>query len=410
MRTVMFALRDFKLVGELESKYLVSIADTAGRYDDIGGRVQRLTLDALVIGDNLLSDAVDLEDAVRGAHEVQPNMQIFVLAGRDSKALEIAFQEMENVQIVPSDRITVDELATLLELHRGASTTFQFTCWSNKGGVGKTTLVQAAAQALKRVGGAAASVLVVDLDLEAGDVAEAFGVSQKAERDIVQLILAGDFRPETVRKYIYTSHPSGVDILPAPNSPLDAQGSPLTPATYTQIHEAIMRMGYQFIIYDLPARLMNFEAGRMALEDCDRIYFVVNKDHLPLKSLAKIRYWLVGAKLIEKCRFVVNKNRRSARYHFVTPEWLKETFSQIDTTALIAPDDAIADAQGTLKTMWDHARGRTLPRYMRDGTADVLEFARAIYRDAGYELEVKELPQPASPLAKVRALLPGKRA
>ena len=93
------------------------------------------------------------------------------------------------------------------------------TVFSPKGGVGKTVLATSLATQIARRAGR--RVLLVDLDLQFGDAAIMMGV--EPEKTIYDLVMTtGELDPEKLAGYVI-SHPSGVDVVPAPVRPEDAE-------------------------------------------------------------------------------------------------------------------------------------------------------------------------------------------
>src|SRR4051794_30266783 len=95
------------------------------------------------------------------------------------------------------------------------------TVFSPKGGTGKsvtaTNLAVALASQLGR------RTLLVDLDLQFGDAAIMLGIEPfKTLHDLVSG--PGDLDPEKLAGYT-TRHPSGIDVLPAPLRPEDAEAA-----------------------------------------------------------------------------------------------------------------------------------------------------------------------------------------
>ena len=93
------------------------------------------------------------------------------------------------------------------------------TVFSPKGGTGKTVLASNLAAALAKREGR--RTLLLDLDLQFGDAAIVLGI--EPEKTIYDLVVApGELDSEKVAGYV-TKHPCGLDILPAPLRPEDAE-------------------------------------------------------------------------------------------------------------------------------------------------------------------------------------------
>ena len=117
------------------------------------------------------------------------------------------------------------------------------TVFSPKGGTGKTVLATNLAASLAKHQGK--RTLLLDLDLQFGDAAIMLGL--KPEKTIFDLVSApGELDPEKLAGYT-TRHPSGLDILPAPLRPEDAEL-----VTETKIGRLleVARSSYDLIVVD----------------------------------------------------------------------------------------------------------------------------------------------------------------
>src|SRR5689334_10059068 len=93
------------------------------------------------------------------------------------------------------------------------------TVFSPKGGTGKTVTATNLACSLAKHEGR--RTLLLDLDLQFGDAAIMLGI--EPEKTIYDLVVApGELDTEKLAGYI-TKHPSGLDVLPAPLRPEDAE-------------------------------------------------------------------------------------------------------------------------------------------------------------------------------------------
>ena len=91
--------------------------------------------------------------------------------------------------------------------------------FSPKGGTGKTVIATNLAAALAKA--EARRTLLLDLDLQFGDAAIMLGI--EPEKTIYDLVVApGELDPEKLAGYT-TKHTCGLDILPAPLRPEDAE-------------------------------------------------------------------------------------------------------------------------------------------------------------------------------------------
>src|SRR5919201_7086189 len=93
------------------------------------------------------------------------------------------------------------------------------TVFSPKGGTGKTVMATNLSSSFAKHAGK--KTLLLDLDLQFGDAAIMLGI--EPEKTIQDLVTApGELDPEKLAGYT-SRHPSGLDVLPAPIRPEDAE-------------------------------------------------------------------------------------------------------------------------------------------------------------------------------------------
>lgn len=169
--------------------------------------------------------------------------------------------------------------------------------FSGKGGTGKTTVAVNTAVALARAG---KRVMLVDMDLQFGDVA--ISLDSDFRYSIVDLVQdRGGITIENINSFAM-DHSSGMRVLCAPKSSEFAE--------YVQVAHVekiidIMRPYYEYIILDLAASFS--EVTITAFENCAEIYMVYNTDILSLKN-AKMCYDILDQlHQKDKLQFVINK-------------------------------------------------------------------------------------------------------
>src|SRR5215204_4527731 len=117
------------------------------------------------------------------------------------------------------------------------------TVFSPKGGTGKTVMSSNLATAFAKHGGK--RTLLLDLDLQFGDAAIMLGI--EPDKTIYDLVVApGELDPEKLAGYT-TRHSSGVDVLPAPVRPEDAEL--VTEAKISRLLE-VAKESYEMIVVD----------------------------------------------------------------------------------------------------------------------------------------------------------------
>ncbi len=169
--------------------------------------------------------------------------------------------------------------------------------FGGKGGTGKTTLAIGVAAQLAKAG---KRVMLIDLDLQFGDVAMALDLDTK--NSIVDLVQdRGGITIENINGFA-VEHSTGMSVLCAPKSSEYAEF--VSPNHVEKIID-IMRPYYEYIIIDLPASFN--DATITACENCEEIYLVYNNEILSLRN-AKVCYCILEQlHQREKIRFILNK-------------------------------------------------------------------------------------------------------
>lgn len=122
------------------------------------------------------------------------------------------------------------------------------TVLSPKGGAGKTTLATNLAVGLAE--GAPGGVVLVDLDVQFGDVATALGVSP--EFTLADVVGGAALHDPIALKTLLTLHPSGLSIICAPETP--AAGDTIT-AEHVSSLLAMLATQFRFVVVDTAAGL-----------------------------------------------------------------------------------------------------------------------------------------------------------
>jgi pilus assembly protein CpaE len=185
----------------------------------------------------------------------------------------------------------------------GVSTTTHgriVTVFSPKGGTGKTAIATNLATALAKNEGK--RTLLLDLDLQFGDAAIMLGL--QPEKTIYDLVSApGELDPDKLGGYT-TRHPSGLDILPAPLRPEDAEL--VTEAKIGRLLE-VARTSFDVIVVDTSP----FFHGPMlaTLDQTDELLLVCSLD---VPTIKNVRLSLQTLELLSfpmrKVRLVLNRS------------------------------------------------------------------------------------------------------
>jgi pilus assembly protein CpaE len=150
------------------------------------------------------------------------------------------------------------------------------TVFSPKGGTGKTSIATNLSTALAKFEGK--RTLLLDLDLQFGDAAIMLGI--QPEKTIYDLVSApGELDPEKLGGYT-TKHESGLDILPAPLRPEDAEL--VTEPKISRLLE-VARSSYDLIVVDTSP----FFHGPMlaTLDQTDQLLLVCSLDVPTIKNV-----------------------------------------------------------------------------------------------------------------------------
>jgi MinD-like ATPase involved in chromosome partitioning or flagellar assembly len=162
------------------------------------------------------------------------------------------------------------------------------TVFSPKGGSGKTVLATNLAVAVARTG---VRTLLVDLDLQFGDSALTLAVDPRAT--IANLATsAGAIDAEKLRAFVSTDPRTGLDVLPAPKRPEEADA--VGQAELVAVFVAARSM-YEAIVVDTGPL---FDGGMLAaLDHTDRLLLVCNPEVTSLKNVR------IGLETIDRLGF-----------------------------------------------------------------------------------------------------------
>ncbi|MGO4186087.1 AAA family ATPase [Pseudarthrobacter sp. TAF60_1] len=148
--------------------------------------------------------------------------------------------------------------------------------FSPKGGVGKTTIATNIAIGLGKV--APMSVVIVDLDLQFGDVAS--GLYLDPEHTVTDAVSPAASMDSLVLKAFLTVHPGSIYALCAPPSPIDADE--ITPEQVRRLLEQLSAQ-FQYVVVDTAPGLP--EIGLAAMEKCTDVVWVSAMDIPSVRGL-----------------------------------------------------------------------------------------------------------------------------
>lgn len=191
----------------------------------------------------------------------------------DAETLRVALHRA--TQVAERRRPTLDQAASRAV---PADTTRVITVLSPKGGTGKTTIATNLAVGLSRAH--PGEVVLVDLDLQFGDVATALRLVPK--QSMSDVARAPSNLDATMLKVFLTPHGSGVFALCAPDPPAEADDISAAHAT-TVI--GLLRSEFRFVIIDTGAGLGDLDLA--AIELSTDLVFVGSMDVASVRSLRK---------------------------------------------------------------------------------------------------------------------------
>ncbi|MFS0717443.1 AAA family ATPase [Arthrobacter sp. 1P04PC] len=168
--------------------------------------------------------------------------------------------------------------------------------FSPKGGVGKTTIATNIAIGLGKV--APMSVVVVDLDLQFGDIAS--GLYLNPEHTVTDAVSASASQDSLVLKAFLTVHPSSIYALCAPRTPVEADS--ITPQQVSRLIAQLAEQ-FQYVVIDTAPGLP--EVGLAALEQCTDVVWVSAMDVPSIRGLRSGLDILRRLDLLPETRHVV---------------------------------------------------------------------------------------------------------
>jgi pilus assembly protein CpaE len=254
------------------------------------------------------------------------------------------------------------------------------TVFSPKGGTGKTVTASNLAASLARQG---RKTLLLDLDLQFGDAAIVMGI--EPEKTIYDLVVApGELDFEKLAGYT-TKHPCGLDILPAPLRPEDAEL--VTESKITRLLE-VARECYEVIVVDTSP----FFHGPM-LATLDRTDDLLVICGLDVPTLKNVRLALQTLELLSfpksRIRFVLNRaNTKVGLSKREVESALKVTISVEIPSDRSVP---ISVNQGN-------------PAVLGDPTSDFAKAMTALSRSLAPQAQAKAKPAPSASKSRKRRL------
>ena len=242
----------------------------------------------------LLGPDIPADDALRLAtiFDIRhPEISVLLVAEPDPELVLLAMRAGIRDVLAPSS--DAGQIRIILERACQASETRQRTngsafiepqknrglvigVFSPKGGVGKTTMATNIAVGLGKI--APMSVVIVDLDLQFGDVAS--GLYLDPEHTVMDAVAPSAAQDSLVLKAFLTVHPAGIYALCAPKRP--EQADEVTPEQVSRLLDQLAQQ-FQYVVVDTAPGLP--ELGLAAMEKCTDVVWVSGMDIPSVRGL-----------------------------------------------------------------------------------------------------------------------------
>lgn len=207
---------------------------------------------------------------------------------------------MESVREVYS---TLQKMRHLKEAHQEASRSTMMTVFSPQGGAGKSVLAANLAVALKQQLPPHEGVVLVDLNLQFGDIDLVLNLAaENSIAGLAQKHQSGELDPETVENYLTTHADTGLKVLVAPSTPEYAET--VTVYTVEQVLNAL-QSHYSYIVVDTPSQLT--DTTFVAFDFSQTILMLTTLDLLAIHKTRTALDRLRQLYPIEKIKLVLNR-------------------------------------------------------------------------------------------------------
>ncbi|MEW1823064.1 AAA family ATPase [Arthrobacter sp. NPDC080031] len=274
---------------------------------ELFGALSQEQLEVLILG-----PGVPVEDALRLAtvFDVQlPELSVILVSELDPTFVLQAMRS--GIRDIMSPAADVAQIRVMLERacqsfasrqrtmepkQAGSPKGLVIGVFSPKGGVGKTTIATNIAVGLGKI--APMSVVIVDLDLQFGDVAS--GLYLNPEHTVTDAVTPSASQDSLVLKAFLTVHPASIYALCAPKDPVEADE--ITPQQVGRLLEQLAQE-FQYVVVDTAPGLP--EIGLAALEQCSDAVWVTGMDVPSVRGLRSGLDILRRLNLLPETRHVV---------------------------------------------------------------------------------------------------------
>jgi pilus assembly protein CpaE len=291
--------------GNVQTFYTTTMPDQP---DDLFAQLTGEPLEVLILGPD-----VGLEDALRLAtiFDVQlPEISVILVRESDADlvlhAMRAGIRDIMDPSADPAQiRVILERacqaFASRYRNHAASSQTAHnnglvIGVFSPKGGVGKTTMATNIAVGLGK--SAPMRVVIVDLDLQFGDVAS--GLYLEPEHTITDAVTPSASQDSLVLKAFLAVHPASIYALCAPKSPAEADH--ITPEQVTRLLEQLATE-FDYVVVDTAPGLG--EVGLAAMEQCTDVVWVTSMDIPSIRGLRSGLDILRQLEILPETRHVV---------------------------------------------------------------------------------------------------------
>ncbi|MFD1424514.1 AAA family ATPase [Laceyella tengchongensis] len=178
--------------------------------------------------------------------------------------------------------------------------------YSGKGGSGKSLIASTLAQTLQLESNS--SVLLVDLNFQFGGVETYLNLA--SGRNLYDLTpVLHELNDNHIRSVTVIEPHSAVEVLA---SPADLEVAEQITEEHIERLLRAARLYYDYILVDMPAEMTNLTYA--ALEEADKIFYVLNPDALSLRTLNRVltAFNMIGVDPTDRLEILVNRINRDS--------------------------------------------------------------------------------------------------